>query len=537
MFLALVPVRGGSKGVPRKNMRLVDGRPLLDFTLRAVRDSGVADRLIVSSDDPQILGWATARGYECLPRAAHLSGDEATISDVAAAVADELDWEGTVGVFQATSPLRTAESIVAAVERFAASGADSLASCVREPHLFWYDSPEGSEAAPEPLFAARVNRQYARSRVLRETGSIQLVRSSVLRRTRQMVAPRHELFEVPDDEALDIDTHEDLAVARRRLERATVIFRLRANRRVGSGHLFHCLQLADELEDCDLRFLLVDCDPFVGELLDGHGYAWRTETDQATDLEQLRGGGVGVVINDVLDTTEAEVLVGRSAGFVVVNVEDLGPGARLAHWVVNALYRADAPHGNTVSGPRFATLRDEFHGLPPKRICGPGTRILITFGGTDPNHLAQRCAALLSADPSYRLRVIVGPGAAPATFPEGVEVLRHVRDMAAEMAAADLIVTSAGRTVYEAAAVGTPVVVLAQNAREATHAHLGYETGVVFLGIGPLVDDQHITGTVGRLVENAELRRELSDRLRRSIDTRGSARIASHIRTLILEHA
>lgn len=537
MLLALVPVRGGSKGVPRKNMRLINGRPLLDYTLRAVHDSGIADRILVSSDDPTILSWAETQGYECHHRTSELSGDQATISDVAAAVADELDWTGTVGVFQATSPLRTAESIVAAVARFGASDADSLASCVRESHLFWFDAPEGSDEPPQPLFRERVNRQYARSRVLRETGSIQLVRADVLRRDRQMVSSRHELFELPGEQSLDIDTHEDLALARRRLERATVVFRLRANRKVGSGHLFHCLQLADELVEYDLRFLLVDCDPFVGELLEQHGYDWRSEVDLTADLAAIRGPGVNLVVNDVLDTTEAEVLTERSAGFLVVNVEDLGPGAELAHWVVNALYRDEAARENTVSGPRFATLRDEFHGLPPKQIAPHGSRILITFGGTDPNQLAARCATLLAERPDYEIRVIVGPGAVPTAFPDGVEIVQHVRNMATEMARADLILTSAGRTVYEAAAVGTPVVVLGQNAREATHAHIGYETGVVFLGIGPLVDDDHIVGTVARLAENPELRAELSARLQRSIDTRGSTRIATHIRTLILEHA
>ncbi len=95
--------------------------------------------------------------------------------------------------------------------------------------------------------------------------------------------------------------------------------------------------------------------------------------------------------------------------------------------------------------------------------------------------------------------------------------------MAREMLEADLAVTSAGRSVYEAATSGTPVVVLAANAREATHAHLGYEAGVVFLGIGSLVDDAHIVATIKRLLADAALRRELSDRLRASVDDRGAA--------------
>ena len=105
--------------------------------------------------------------------------------------------------------------------------------------------------------------------------------------------------------------------------------------------------------------------------------------------------------------------------------------------------------------------------------------------------------------------------------------------MADEMMEADLAITSAGRTVYEAAATGTPVVVLAANAREATHAHLGYEAGVVFLGIGSLVDDEHIVATIKRLLADAALRRELSARLRASIDGRGAARIGHRIRALL----
>jgi spore coat polysaccharide biosynthesis predicted glycosyltransferase SpsG len=101
------------------------------------------------------------------------------------------------------------------------------------------------------------------------------------------------------------------------------------------------------------------------------------------------------------------------------------------------------------------------------------------------------------------------------------------------MMEADLVITSAGRTVYEAAATGTPVVVLAQNAREATHAHLGFDTGVVFLGIGPLVDDGHLVAVVQRLLSDFELRKELSERLRASIDTLGAARIAHQIRALM----
>jgi CMP-N-acetylneuraminic acid synthetase/spore coat polysaccharide biosynthesis predicted glycosyltransferase SpsG len=533
-LLAIVPARGGSKGVARKNMRLIRGRPLLDYTLTALRHANVADRILVSSDDDSILAWAELHGYETHLRQPMLADDATTISEVAASIVEQLDWAGDVGIFQPTSPLRTSSSIIEAVSAFRRGRCDSLASCVRESHLYWYDQ---SGTNPKPLFDERVNRQYAVSRVMRETGAIQLIKAEALRHTPEMVTDKHELFEVPESDALDIDTPEDLALARRRLEGVRIVFRLTANSHIGSGHLFHCLQLADELDEHTPVFLLRDCDPFAAELLDGRGYEWRHEGDLTIDLTALREDGFSVVVNDVLDTTDEDVLRQRAMGFLVVNIEDLGSGAPFAHWVVNALYKSNRQLQNAAWGPRWATLREEFHFPPQKPLREKANRVLITFGGTDPNKLGERCASLLASnDPELDIRVILGPGAEHYEGPDSVSVLEQVQSMAMEMHEADIVLTSAGRTIYEASAMGVPMIVLAQNAREATHAHLSYETGVIFLGIGPLVEDEHIVGTAQRLLADHKLRGELSTRLARSIDPYGTSRIADQLRALIREH-
>lgn len=533
MLLAIVPARSASKAVPFKNVRRLGDKPLIAHTVKAVVASAVADRLVVSSDDDQVLRWAELHGHETHVRPGALADDEATISGVATYVAEDLDWGGIVAVFQPTSPFRTPESIVRAVEAFRNADADSLASCVREPHTLWLDT-SGDLGRARPLFERRVNRQYAHHAVLRETGSIQLVRAAALRAGGEMVTGRHLLFEVDAEESLDIDTKDDLMLARRRFDRGTVVFRIRATAKIGSGHVHHCMQLADELADQQLQFLLHDCDPFVGEMLAEHGYDHRVETDLAADLRALAGAGPNLVVNDVLDTGEREVLVQRGAGYRVVNIEDLGMGAKLADWVVNALYPTDNKSAeHVVTGPAYATLRSEFLDLPEKLIRAEPQRVLVTFGGTDPAGLAARCAHLLSRRIDAEIRVVLGAGAVRGEYPAGVEVMRQVRSMAAEMLAADLVVTAAGRTVYEAAAVGTPVVAIAQGARDATHAHLDFRSGVVFLGIGPLVDDEHILGVVRRLLSDQPLRAELSERLRTSIDGRGASRIADRIRALL----
>ena len=530
--LVIVPARGGSRGIAGKNMRPLAGQPLIAHTVDAVLESGIAGRLVISSDDPAILNWAELHGLEARPRPSALAADDTTIGQVAAHVADELDWTGVVAVFQPTSPLRTPASIRLALDTYRSGQIRSLSTVVREPHLYWFDEA-GSLADARPLFKERVNRQFAQHQVLRETGSIQLVDAEHLRTTHTMVSGSHLLFELPAAESSDIDTFADLTEARDILERGTIVFRVRANRVVGYGHLYHCMQLAEELAHERIHFLLVDCDDGVRQLLIQRGYDTRVEQELAADLERFAALSRKIVVNDVLDTTETEILAERQAGFMVVNIEDLGPGARHADWVVNALYPVGEPNpGNVSYGPRFATLRSEFLGLPPKEIRDPATRILLTFGGTDPSGLTSRFAHVLQ-DLPVELIVILGPGAREQALPTSCTVLRDVRSMAAEMMRADVIVTSAGRTVYEAAVTGTPVVVVAQNAREATHAHLGYDTGVVFLGIGTLVEDRHVREVVARLLASADLRAELSARLRSSIDVSGGLRIASRIRDML----
>jgi CMP-N-acetylneuraminic acid synthetase len=101
--LAIVPARRGSRGVIRKNMREVNGRPLIAHTVDALLEVGVK-RLIVSSDDPQVLAWAAMHGVERLERPSELSAADTTIADVAIHAAKHLGWSGLIDVFPPTSP-------------------------------------------------------------------------------------------------------------------------------------------------------------------------------------------------------------------------------------------------------------------------------------------------------------------------------------------------------------------------------------------------------------------------------------------------
>jgi CMP-N-acetylneuraminic acid synthetase/spore coat polysaccharide biosynthesis predicted glycosyltransferase SpsG len=532
-LLGIVPARGGSKGVRGKNLRPLKGKPLILYTLESLVQVPEIDRLVVSTESAEIASFVRVRGYEVLDRPEHLSQPESTVSEVALDAVDQLGWRGDVGVFQPTSPFRSVDSVTRAIETFRESGCDSLSSAVRTNHLYWYERNADIREA-EPLFQERRNRQFADNRVLVETGSIQLIRSEALA-LGDLVSPKHRLFETDPSESIDIDSLVDLERARFEMESGSVVFRLRANRQIGTGHLYHSLALAEELQRHSVTFILSGCDDQIIEMVRASGWDYEIEDENLHELlSRVDPKRPRVLISDVLDSSPADVLPAKSLGFRVVCIEDLGQGTEFADWVVNALY-ASQVDAKTSTGPDYASLRTEFLALPEKQVKPVAKRVLITFGGSDPSHLTERVAKALAANLDCEIRVVLGPIAHRPDLPDSVAVTSTTESMASEMLEADLVVTSAGRTVYETASTGTPVVVIAQNAREATHTHLKPESGTVFLGIGSLLDEMEIVRVVRRLLDDYQLRQELSTRLRSSVDGRGTRRIADGIDRLLAE--
>jgi CMP-N,N'-diacetyllegionaminic acid synthase len=222
MLLALIPARGGSKGIPRKNLVLLAGKPLVQYTLEAALASTRIDEILLSTDDEEIAACAAHCGLATrYRRPAELAGDA---SPMIAAVEHALLWYArergqrpeTLLVLQPTSPLRTAQDIDGAVASFGASGADTLASvhalgehpseCVELEDDGW------RYLVPPPPAAA--GRQDYRGRFCFINGALYLVRTEVLLRERRFVIPgATQLYEMPRERGIDVDSPLDLALA------------------------------------------------------------------------------------------------------------------------------------------------------------------------------------------------------------------------------------------------------------------------------------------------------------------------------------
>jgi CMP-N,N'-diacetyllegionaminic acid synthase len=224
--LCIIPARGGSRGVPRKNLRVVANKPLIAWTIHQALAALMIDRVVVSTDDAEIADVARCYGAEVpFLRPAELATDTAPTEPVLIHAVDALQQsEGyrpqAIVLLQPTCPIRRAGSIDRAIALFDEEQSDSLLS-VREIHPFlWHN-----EAEPQAHYdiSNRPRRQdvAAADRLFEETGSIYITNVELLLSTKNRLGGKVTLFAMHADESWDIDTESDFAVAEALLVRSS----------------------------------------------------------------------------------------------------------------------------------------------------------------------------------------------------------------------------------------------------------------------------------------------------------------------------
>ncbi|ALG67631.1 cytidylyltransferase domain-containing protein [Beggiatoa leptomitoformis] len=214
-FLAIIPARGGSKGVKRKNIRPLAGKPLIAWTIQSAQQSAYLDRFILSSEDAEII--ATARQWGCeVPfiRPAELAQDEtAGIEPIIHAIQTVAESYDYVVVLQPTSPLRLALDIDQAIQQCIDQQAEFCVS-VTEPdaHPYWCFQQD-SQGYLQPLIQDIPPRRQDLPAMFTLNGAVYVAKTSTLLQTRKLLNAQTQGYVMPKSRALDIDTEEDLLLA------------------------------------------------------------------------------------------------------------------------------------------------------------------------------------------------------------------------------------------------------------------------------------------------------------------------------------
>lgn len=490
-ILAVIPARAGSKGIPNKNIRIVGGHPLIYYAINNALNSKFITDVIVSTDSEAVRIIAQQMGAQCKWRDASLCGDEVTLDAVIAdAVPNGEKWDYVV-TMQPTSPTLTVLTLDSAIKYAIEKELDTVISAINAPHLSWGEK-DGQKV---PNYTERLNRQYLPPCYM-ETGAFVITKANVVT-PKTRIGFKVDVFEVPECEAQDVDTFDDLLSVAATLGRKKVALYVNGNNKRGMGHIYRALEIADEFfVKPDIYYDINQTEPKVfgtttHNLIPVNGIA---------DLfEKCRKEQYTLFINDIL-TTSIDYMIGlRSVlpNAKIVNFEDDGEGIIKADLVFNALYReGELPY--VKAGEKYYICGKTFMFYNPIEIKEKVKKVFISFGGADPQNYSDRLLKIVSADDYKDYEFVIVLGRAKSNVEDllkynqypNIEVLYDVGNMPELMSQCDIGFTSRGRTGYELALLGIPSVAMAQNKREEKHGFVSNENGFTYIGLNP--DDEVI---------------------------------------------
>jgi spore coat polysaccharide biosynthesis predicted glycosyltransferase SpsG len=267
----------------------------------------------------------------------------------------------------------------------------------------------------------------------------------------------------------------------------------------------------------------------------------------STQLEHIRDFAPAILINDLPTLDDAYLRALSHLGCTTVNLvdtlDDLEVTEHYKQVIVSVMNaERETPEG-FYGGPEFAILRSHFQGRR-KELRDTPRLLLLSFGGSDPQGLTLRAARALAGLPEkLEIVAVTGPAfsdrqrleALVATLSRPLRLVHavpggHIADLMQE---ADVVVCSGGMSVYEIAALGTPGIVLGQNAREDERMRAFARNGTVeYLGLGTEVSEAALGRAVLALLHDPGRRRAMSERGRSLVDGLGAARTAE----LVLEN-
>lgn len=522
-ILAVIPARGGSKGIPRKNVRLMCGKPLISYSIGTALNSTFNLEVVVSTDDREIERIALLYGAKVIRRPKELAADHVTLDPVIYQALCEMEARENkvydlVITMQPTSPLLKTVTLDNAIKYSIENNLDTVISGVNFPHLSWTEI----DGKIEPLYEERLNRQYLPKHLL-ETGAFFITKREFVNENSR-IGDNLSIYEIPQNESVDIDTPQDWWIAEKELLKKNILIRTDGYEEIGLGHIYRCLLLANNLIDHNIRFVLSrQSDIGVKKIHESH-FPYSVINDDYEIGELVSDYKCDILVHDILDTEKEYIKFCKSLGVRVVNFEDLGSGAAFADAVINDLYDKRNDCKNHFWGSDYYCIRDEFLLAKPAEFRREVQEILIIFGGTDPSNLTYRLFEIVKSMPkNYNIRYtfILGIG---YKDPEellsvanksdiNIEIVKDVKLMTEYMGRADIAVSSQGRTMLELASMAVPTILLAQNERELDHEFGQLKNGFIKLGLGREVEDKTIRETLIWLINSPQIRKQMKEQM------------------------
>lgn len=337
--IALVPLRGGSKSIPKKNIKLINGKPLCSWSLEAAYKSKIFDRIIVSTDSEEISRIVQSLGcdIEVIMRPPELATDTATTESVMLHIKNIIDFDIIVTI-QATSPLVSSEDFINAYSKFEKENLDSLVTGVRTKRFFW--TMDGIPLNYDPFNRPR---RQSFDGIFMENGAFYITKRDILEKYNCRLGGKIGVYEMSEDTAIEIDEPSDWNVVENLLRNK--------NQSVLNSRLKQ------------IKMLVMDVD---GVLTDG-GMYYSENGDELKKFNTRDGKGIELLrslnIKTAIVTSENTKIVEHRAK--KLKIDYLYMGVQDKFEVINKLKMS-----SQISFEEMAYIGDDINDLPVMEVVG-----------------------------------------------------------------------------------------------------------------------------------------------------------------------
>lgn len=503
--LAIIPARAGSKGIPNKNVRIINGKPLIYYSINNAKLSKFITDIIVTTDSNLVKSFAKQMNVQVRDRDKKLCGDDITLDSVIYdAIPKDKDWDYIV-TMQPTSPTLKAETLDKAIQYAIDNNLDTVISAINKPHLSWKEE----KGIKVPNYIERLNRQYLPPCYM-ETGAFVISKNKVVtEKTR--IGKKVDVYEISEDESQDIDDFSDLQNVINTLNKTKIAMYVNGNNLIGTGHIYRVLELADEFYSKPDIFYNTN---ITNKKIFGDTTHNLIPISSINEMLKIcKEKKYSIFINDILSTSNEymEQLINAIPEAKIINFEDDGEGARYANVVFNALYNKK-DYINVKAGEKYYIAGKSFLFCNPITINEKVKNIMITFGGADPQNYTDRLLNIINKEKYKDYNFIVVLGKAKQNIQNlmkfsksNIQIYYDVNNMAELMVNADIAITSRGRTGYELAILGIPSISMAQNFREEKHGFMCEKNGFSYLGLNP--DNDIIENELDKYINLSQIER------------------------------
>lgn len=212
--IAIIPARGGSKTIPKKNIIDFCGKPLIAWTIEQALGSKYVREVYVTTDDKDIGAISSEYGAKVIWRPPHLATDSASSEAALLHAINEIEKHNRIDVvifLQATSPVRESVDIDKAIESFFSKNADSLFSCTKIRDHFIWDKDKANYTSISYDYNTRKPRQDIKPRYL-ENGSFYIFRSEAIKKRRNRLGGKIVIYQMPFWKSFQIDDRDDIEI-------------------------------------------------------------------------------------------------------------------------------------------------------------------------------------------------------------------------------------------------------------------------------------------------------------------------------------